>query len=683
MLQVGIFLLGISASIYAAITPANSMLNWYSNDDAFFYYKIAQNVLAGHGFTFDQVNLTNGFHPLWMVVCLGVFRLSRYHLLLPLRVLIIVSGVLNGLTGIVLFRLLRKILPLASAILGASVWMLLPTIYHNYTSRGLESVLSAFFVALLILKATSMLSDQGTTVKMNCLLLGLVAALTILSRLDTLFVTLMIGFFVVFRIRKIPRMVVFDLVALLLASIIAWVIRFGTAPMVLMSYSLYPQMLLSMVLVPIALYFTGLYAINIKTNPWSFILRLFIAAVLSSVLLFGIFELLQRGGMNLLVSRSLILIDMTLTFIFIASIRFFLPPAPGAKPGDTWGRFVEWFRLNFKTSLLGGVLFSLPIALFVGGYMVINKLVFGTFTPISGQVKTWWGTLENTVYRQHDTLLGLLGFAPGRGGESPWSLATTIVADISVFLRNLFIPGSDGLPVLLFLFLLLIVFLLLVFLLTRKNALLARRSFSLLLPAIAIGCLLHIAYYAARGYGFTRSWYWVPQSMLLVLLGAVLVSRLFDKIKEWTRLSLPGNLLLVALVGTLFFMHTRFILNLCPATVPVEKQAAYLDEIKDLELHTKEGSLIGMTGGGETAYFIQHRTIVNVDGLVNSYEYFQALKGGTAHKFLDNMGLDYVFGKPFMLLESNPYQQIFSGRVAKIGMIHGASNFTLYRFGSP
>lgn len=106
--QIGIFLLGFCGSLYVAITPANSMMNWYNIDDAFYYYKVAQNVLTGHGFTFDQINLTNGFHPMWMVVCLGVFWLSRYNLLLPLRALILVSGVLNGLTGVILFRLLKK-----------------------------------------------------------------------------------------------------------------------------------------------------------------------------------------------------------------------------------------------------------------------------------------------------------------------------------------------------------------------------------------------------------------------------------------------------------------------------------------------------------------------------------------------------------------------------------------------
>ncbi|MBA4385050.1 MAG: hypothetical protein C0410_09965, partial [Anaerolinea sp.] len=104
LIQVVLGVAALAGSVYVSVTPANSLLNWYNVDDAFFYYKVAQNILAGHGFTFDQINLSNGFHPLWMVVCLCVFWLSRYDLLLPLRVLVIVSGLFNVATSLLLFR---------------------------------------------------------------------------------------------------------------------------------------------------------------------------------------------------------------------------------------------------------------------------------------------------------------------------------------------------------------------------------------------------------------------------------------------------------------------------------------------------------------------------------------------------------------------------------------------------
>ena len=38
-------------------------------DDAFYYFGIARNVAHGHGSTFDGINPTNGYHPLWQAIC--------------------------------------------------------------------------------------------------------------------------------------------------------------------------------------------------------------------------------------------------------------------------------------------------------------------------------------------------------------------------------------------------------------------------------------------------------------------------------------------------------------------------------------------------------------------------------------------------------------------------------------
>ncbi len=45
-------------------------------DDSFYYWEIARNVAAGQGSTFDGLNDTNGYHPLWMVICAGLFALG-------------------------------------------------------------------------------------------------------------------------------------------------------------------------------------------------------------------------------------------------------------------------------------------------------------------------------------------------------------------------------------------------------------------------------------------------------------------------------------------------------------------------------------------------------------------------------------------------------------------------------
>src|SRR3990172_9284841 len=81
-------LLGING--YAAFSDAyNLPNNWLTRDDVYYYFKVAQNISEGHGSTFDGINPTNGYHPLWMTICIPIFALARLDLILPLRILIL------------------------------------------------------------------------------------------------------------------------------------------------------------------------------------------------------------------------------------------------------------------------------------------------------------------------------------------------------------------------------------------------------------------------------------------------------------------------------------------------------------------------------------------------------------------------------------------------------------------
>jgi hypothetical protein len=97
-----------------------------------------------------------------------------------------------------------------------------------------------------------------------------------------------------------------------------------------------------------------------------------------------------------------------------------------------------------------------------------------------------------------------------------------------------------------------------------------------------------------------------------------------------------------------------------------------------IESSTEPGSVVGSTGGGSIAYFIQDRTVVNMDGLINSPEYFEALQNGQAGKFLDQMGLKYVFGTQYVLIESDPYRQMLSGRLGE--SVTSPDTFVLYHY---
>ncbi len=43
-------------------------------DDSFFYLQVGRNFALGHGSTFNGLMPTNGYHPLWMLLCAAVYR---------------------------------------------------------------------------------------------------------------------------------------------------------------------------------------------------------------------------------------------------------------------------------------------------------------------------------------------------------------------------------------------------------------------------------------------------------------------------------------------------------------------------------------------------------------------------------------------------------------------------------
>ena len=70
-----VFLVALVAIAQAMMVwglPARGLLSLVE-DDAFYYFKIARNAAHGHWFTFDTINKTNGFHPLWGFVCYSVY----------------------------------------------------------------------------------------------------------------------------------------------------------------------------------------------------------------------------------------------------------------------------------------------------------------------------------------------------------------------------------------------------------------------------------------------------------------------------------------------------------------------------------------------------------------------------------------------------------------------------------
>src|SRR5512135_943029 len=149
--EIALGIVFLSAYVYAAFSDAYNLPNrWFIRDDAYYYFKVAQNISEGRGSTFDGLHPTNGYHPLWLLVCIPIFALARYDLILPLRVLAIVTGVLQVSTAVLLYWLVRRAISAPAAMLAAAYWAFDTYILVFLYKTGVESSIALFLLVLLL-----------------------------------------------------------------------------------------------------------------------------------------------------------------------------------------------------------------------------------------------------------------------------------------------------------------------------------------------------------------------------------------------------------------------------------------------------------------------------------------------------------------------------------------------------
>ncbi len=153
----------------------------FSFDDSFYYLKVASNIVAGFGITFDRINTTNGFHPLWMFVATGFTGLLGDHApflmrtLLTLQVTMVYVGT----------NLLASASPLQGRTFRIVTALLLANFYcTKILVNGQESALQYLMmcIALLYWWRTRMSHDHRSA--KAYIIIGLSAGMVTLTRID-------------------------------------------------------------------------------------------------------------------------------------------------------------------------------------------------------------------------------------------------------------------------------------------------------------------------------------------------------------------------------------------------------------------------------------------------------------------------------------------------------------------
>jgi len=657
--------------LYAAFSEAHNFVEWFIRDDAYFYFKVAQNISEGHGSTMDGINLANGYHPLWMLVCIPIFSLARFDLILPLRVMVVLSGLISAGTGILLFRLVNRTLSTPAAVLAASYWVFDYAIHYNVTMFGLETGITALTMTALLLAISNVKVDAPLTSR-QLLTLGLLAVALAFSRLDTIFLALLAGAWILLRRTSMRTRLFLDMAVIVTAAFLSVAMRAG-----LPAYFEYARSAVLFAALGLAIqipifYFAGFYTSrpptsNLQSLITSYQLRFATASLIGSgaaaSLMIGLLTSDALSGLP----RSALLVYAGLVLVGTRVVRMVTRESPEKIPLDWKKIFREGIQYY---GILGGA---------VGAYMVFNKWMFGTFMPVSGQVKAWWGSLQGTTYGNPiASLAGFLGLERVEG-QNAWGPVVNLLHSFAETLRlNIWLALGLALT------------LAALILLSRPQRS-KRAAVSMGLPLLLTASIAQLFYYNGQGYAGAKDWYWVSQMILFALLGALLFDLLTRPIRglmkegnlnandanermkkntfaifahsQSSRLKIPmsGTTLVWLITSILIAAYLITFVTVIVRRMPYGTQRAgqpYLDAAAFLEANTEEGSLIGMTGGGNVAYFIHGRAIVNMDGLINSYEYFLALQAGRADEYLASIGLDYIFSNPD-ILQNAPYNGQF------------------------
>src|SRR5581483_10192329 len=417
----------MSIQFYAAFSDGYNFPNtWFSRDDAYYYFKVAQNISEGRGSTFDGIHPTNGYHPLWVLICVPIFALARFDLILPLRVMLVVMSGFALITAILLYRLIKETLSIQVAMLAAIYWVFDFYVQIVFYRQGLESGIALFFIVLMLYKLSRLEKNwrRANLGSRQIAALGIVAALATFSRLDLAFFFAIIGVWIVFRDSPIHYLLPLDILAILVSTLGAFIWRLGFPGYYNAVPAAITTIIASMVVSVPVFYFFGLYQRASSWNSAKILQRTVLASLVSNgltsalLLIIDILHVLQISPV-ILVANTIINLLAILLIRFAAyglgnksQLTDFISPIQYLK-----NKWLIWLKEGSAYyGVLGGALSI---------YMIWNKAVFGTFTPVSGQIKRWWASSAINIYGGQATYPTIfIGLEPQAESDA-WQPLTT------------------------------------------------------------------------------------------------------------------------------------------------------------------------------------------------------------------------------------------------------------------
>lgn len=155
----------------------------FHTTDSFFYFSIAKSLFRGEGMVINSGVATNGFHPLYPLLSWPVFEVFYpFGEEVPILAVAVLFSILSVLTGLFLYSAVSAFTNRSGALLAATLWNVNPFVLSIYLS-GMEVPVQIFFLSVL-LYYWSRIEDISDVPVRGQLMIGVLLALIVLSRLD-------------------------------------------------------------------------------------------------------------------------------------------------------------------------------------------------------------------------------------------------------------------------------------------------------------------------------------------------------------------------------------------------------------------------------------------------------------------------------------------------------------------
>jgi hypothetical protein len=190
-----------------------------------------------------------------------------------------------------------------------------------------------------------------------------------------------------------------------------------------------------------------------------------------------------------------------------------------------------------------------------------------------------------------------------------------------------------------------------------------------------------------------ETWY---MTIPLILLGLIISTFVMKNIKcinnviatfltslRINRLSSPVNIRRIktlVIIGFVMFSMVYSVIHIQEYMTPVSNNDPLTEWIDGVD----DNTIFAATDCGRASFFFNKR-FVNLDGLVNSYEYQTVLKNGTLYEYLKKIGVSYIIigirdgNYPYYLRE---YDKMYEPMISP-AVLYGnytAYNFTIYSY---